>query len=123
MTPFEQARAVYARERNARSFDEDLHWHFLNGYVISRPDFFIMGRHVVSSAPGWQITDCRWLFDPAECDCWHVYLFAGDIAPAFGIMPWLLPKVSFERGNDLRFYPLASIARLAGVTVPEACRP
>jgi hypothetical protein len=115
-TPYEQAKAVYAKEHNARSFEEDLHWHLLNGYVISRPDFFVMGRHVDSKAPPGLIVNPSWLFHPDTCDCWHVYLFAGDIARAFGIMPWELPLVSFERRNDLRFYPLASIRRLSGVT-------
>lgn len=115
LTPYQQAREVWNREHCVRSFEEDLHWHFLNGYVISRPDFFIMGRHVNSKAKPELIVNPSWLFAPAECDCWHVYLFAGDIGPAFGIMPFPLPLVSMERRNDLRIYPLESIRRLAGI--------
>jgi hypothetical protein len=113
VTPYEQARTVYRSEHSVRSFEEDLHWHLLNGYVISRPDFFIMGRHVDSKAAPGLILNPSWLFHPKDCDCWHVWLFAGDIAPAFGMMPFPLPLVSFERKNDLRFLPLESIRRLS----------
>lgn len=114
MTPYEQAKAVYAKERNARSFDEDCHWHFLNGYVISRPDFFVMGRHVDSKAEPGLIVNPSWLFDPEKCDCWMIYLMAGDIAPAFDIMPFPLPLVCFERKNELHFQRLEDIRRLSG---------
>lgn len=113
-TPYEQAKAVYEREHCARSFAEDLHWHLLNGYVISRPDFFIMGRHVDSKADPRLILNPCYLFHPDKCDCWHVWLFAGDITHAFSILPWPLPLVSFERRNDLRFLPMESIRRLSG---------
>ncbi len=113
MTPYEEARAVYAKEPSARSFELELHLHLMNGYVVSRPDFFIMGRHVDSKGHPDKIVDPSWLFHPDACDCWHVALMAGDIARSLDALPWELPLVSFERKNDLRFVPLASIRRLS----------
>lgn len=112
LTPFEEAREVYAKEPSAHSFEDDLLWHLQNGYVISRPDLFIMGRHVDSKAPSGQIVG-RWLFHPDRCDAWHIALFAGEIGPAFSLMPWKLPLLAFERKNELRFVPLESIQRLS----------
>lgn len=112
--------AVYTKERSVRSFEEDLHLHLLNGYVINRPDFFIMGRHVDSRADPEQIVNPEWLFDPMDCDCWHVYLMAGDMARAFEAMPFPLPLISFERKNELHFQLLADIRRLTGATTTPA---
>jgi hypothetical protein len=116
MTPYEEAKAVWAKERCVRSFEEDLRWHLLNGYVFSRPDFFIMGRHVNSKAEPGLIVNPSYLFHPEDCDAWMIYLMAGDCKAAFGILPFELPLVCFERGNDLRFYPLSSFRRLSGAT-------
>lgn len=113
LSPAERAAQVYEREWCARSFREDLSWHLTNGFVFSRPDFFVMGRPVVAyTAP-----DCivgQYKYPSGICDCWHIYLFAGNIARAWDMLPWELPLVSFERGagNVLRFYRLSSIRRL-----------
>ena len=111
-TPYELARAVYDSEPCARTFAEDLDWHLVNGFVFSRPDFFVMGRPVVSTAePALIVGQHR--FNSGACDCWHVYLMAGNITPAWAMLPWELPLLSFERGNELRIVPLASMRRLA----------
>lgn len=125
MTPYEEAAKVYAKEACLRSLFEDVHLHLLNGYVISRPDFFIMGRHVNSKADPAKITEPTWLFHPDECDCWHIALMTGDVARCFAALPWPLPLVSFERKNDLRFYPLESIRRLSagGIYATSGARP
>lgn len=113
MSAIDLARHVYESEPCARSFEEDLDWHLENGFVFSRPDFFVMGRPVLSSASRELIVgQCR--FPSVLCDCWHVYLMAGNIAPAWAMLPWELPWMSFERGNVLRFHKLASIRRLSG---------
>jgi hypothetical protein len=108
MTPFEQAVAVYSREPCARTFDEDLRLHLRNGYVVSTPDFFVMARPV-------RRIIIEGICNPAirfeKPDCWHVYLLAGSIQKALTALPYDLPWMSWERGNVLRFYPLASIRR------------
>jgi hypothetical protein len=110
--PYTEALAVYTREPCARSFREDLEWHLLNGFVFSRPDFFVMGRPVVSQAAPEMIVG-QHRFPSGLCDCWHIYLFAGNVARAWDMLPWDLPLVSFERSNVLRFHSLAAMRRLS----------
>ena len=113
MSPFEQAAQVYQRERCARSFTEDVELHFLHGFVFSRPDFFIMGRPVIKAAPYALIVDPAHLFPSSECDCWMVYLMAGNIARSWVTLPWPLPWLAFERKNELRFVSADAIKRLS----------
>lgn len=114
MMPVEQAAKVYETEPCARTFKEDLEAHLLNGFVFSRPDFFIMGRPVIKAASYEEITDPWHKFPSAECDCWHIHLMAGNCARAWVIMPWELPWFAWERKNELRFYPVSAIRRLSG---------
>lgn len=113
MTPIDLARRVYRLEPCARTFEEDMGWHLNHGFVYSTPDFFVMGRPVKSGAKPEIIVSLE-RFPATVCDCWHVYLMAGDMSKAWGILPWELPLVSIERRNVLKFYRLDSIRRLSG---------
>jgi hypothetical protein len=113
VTPVELAMQVYQREPCARSYDEDLYLHFINGFVFSTPEFFIMGRAVVSTEDHSEIVNPAVSFPRVRCDCWHIYLMAGDTAKAWSIMPWPLPLFSFERRNELRFYQSERIRKLS----------
>ena len=114
MMPVEHAAKVYEGEKCARTFREDLEAHLLNGFVFSRPDFFIMGRPVIKAADPALIVDPWHKFPSAECDCWHIYLFSGNMVRAWAIMPWPLPWFCWERKNELRFYSVEAIHRLSG---------
>lgn len=103
MTPFEQARMVYTKEPCARSFDEDLFLHLENGWVVGTPDFFVMARPVFSWAPAGEVVNPAVKFY-GRCDCWHIYLCAGDMAKALAFLPYKLPFVSVERKNKLRVW-------------------
>lgn len=113
MNPIAQARLVYALEPCARSFLDDLEAHLGLGFVYSTPDFFVMGRPVQRSAPAHLIIDPSVSFERSVCDCWHVYLAAGNLGKAWGILPWPLEWLSFERKNELRFYKASDIRRLS----------
>lgn len=103
MTPVERAAAVYQREPCARTFREDLEAHLLNGYVLSTPATFVMGRLVQRDAPPELIVDPWHRFETG--DCWLVYLAAGDILrEARRWMPWPVPWLAWERSNRLRFW-------------------
>ena len=115
MTPVELAAKVYEQEPCARPFTEDLHWHLINGFVFSTPDFFIMGRPVPLTADHSLILNPAWVFPPELCNTWFVYLMAGNYQKAWSILPWELPYFAWERKNELRFYSLASIRRLSGI--------
>jgi hypothetical protein len=111
--PYTEARAIYDREPCARTFQQDLDFHFRFGFVFSAPRFFIMGRPVIKGAPPAAIVNPAVQFNGEECDCWHVYLMAGDLAKIWEIVPWPLPWCSWERKNELRFTRFAAIRRLA----------
>lgn len=113
MTSYEKALQVMKREHQGHSFDYALTWHLLNGFVFSRPDFFVMGRPVIKWAAPELIVDPSHRFPSGQCDCWHIYLLAGLHEKAWSVMPWELPWLSWERGNDLRFYEVERIKRLS----------
>jgi len=113
MTPYEMAQRVYRSEPCARTFEHDITWHLNNGFVFSTPAFFVMGRPVVSAARPEIIVGLN-RFPATICDAWHVYLMAGDMSKAWGILPWELPMVTIERRNVLKVYRLDSIRRLSG---------
>lgn len=109
MTPVEKAAAVYEREPCARTFKEDLEAHLLHGYVFSTPEFFLMGRPVIRGAIYSLIVNPWHVFD--DPDCWHVYLFAGDLSKVYAAIPYPLPFISFERKNKLRVFPVEQIRK------------
>ena len=109
MTPYDQARAVYARETCARTFDEDLRLHLKFGYVFSTPDLFVMGRPVRKDAGYDQITDPRVQF--SEPDTWWVYLASGDIKNLCSLLPYPLSSIGWERDNVLRIYRSDKVIR------------
>ena len=104
--PIESAAEVYEREACARPFKQDLALHLLNGYVISTPDLFLMGRPVKHDAPREQILDPAFIFN--EPDAWLVWLGAardrGGIRGFFKHEPYPLPFIGWERDNVLRFH-------------------
>jgi hypothetical protein len=109
MTPYLEARAVYTREPCARTFDEDLAAHLLNGFVHSDPYCFLMARKVDSKGDHYDIINPLITFE--NPDCWHVWLYAGDMTRAFSFADTPLPFVSFERKNKIRFYPWDIISK------------
>lgn len=110
MTPVERAAAVYQQEPCARAFQEDLEAHLLNGHVFSTPEVFVMGRMVDSRAPAEEIVNPWVKFDNG--DAWLVYLLAGDPGKALALLPRELPRIGWERGNVLRFWPLAKFRKV-----------
>ena len=105
MTPFEKALAVYSREPCARTSSQDLEAHLRHGLVISTPEYFLMARKVYRYAQHHQIIDPFFNLWESPPNCWHLYLFSGDVSKAFASADVRLPLVSFERRNKLRFYP------------------
>lgn len=121
MRPIEQARAVYKREHCARTFDEDVALHARVGYVFDTADFFMMGRPVMSSAPSEAIVNPRVRFSEPLCDCWLLYLFAGNMRAALAAEPFALPFIAVERRNRLSIYPSAAFKqRIAHVVQSQS---
>jgi len=105
----EHAMAVFEREPCGITFASMLEAHLLHGFVFSRPDFFVMLRPVVSSAPRADIIDSWHCFHGEPCDCWHIALASGNLAKAWDFLPCELPLMSFERRNRLRFHDLRTL--------------
>ncbi len=115
MTPYEKALEVYHREPCARTFGEDLALHLMHGFVFSTPEYFVMGRPVKSEAHRSLVVNPGFTWDRQDCDCWHVYLMAGDMGQAWKCLPWRLPLISLERRNELRFYKLTDVERFVSI--------
>lgn len=104
MNAYEMAKAVYASEPSARTFEQDLELHLRHGFVFVTPDAFIIGRPVCKDAPYDQILS-PWVTFPNP-DSWLAYVAAGRQAlQVFAAhMPYELPWIMFERDGRLRFY-------------------
>lgn len=114
MSPFERAAKAHAASSHPdRSFTADIEAHFVTGFVFSTPDYFIMGRPVFRTGDPKLILDPWHRFPWADCDCWMVWLAAGDLGKAWTILPWPLPWLGFERGLELRFVPAEAMKRLS----------
>lgn len=109
MRPAQQARRVYDLEPCARRFVDDLELHLLRGFVVSTPEYFIMGRPVPRMANPALILNPAVDFDLVDCDCWHIYLAAGRLDSFWLYYPIDLPWVSWERRNRLRFHRMERI--------------
>ncbi len=104
-----EAAKVYEREPCARTFQEDLEMHLLVGFVLSTPTHFIMARPVDRYAAHEDIISPSIPFRPEACNCWHIYLAAGDMRQFWDFYPVRYPWVSWEKRNRLRFYPMDAI--------------
>lgn len=109
MTTFEKACAIYQSEPCARTLREDLEAHLLHGMVYSTPKAFIMARYVSRRMSDADIVN-PWISEPTGlADCIHIYLAAGDLTQFFTFPHDPVKWISFERENQLRFYPYATL--------------
>ena len=112
MTPVEQAASVYQSEPCVRSFKEDLEAHLIHGYVFSTPAAFVMGRPVQHDAPVELIINPWHVFPTEQCDCWLVYLAAGDISEIRKFQPYPQKYIAWERKNSLKVHLSDHVHRL-----------
>lgn len=121
-TPLERATAVYLAEPCLRAFRQDLNILMRRGYVYASPRAFCMARLVDSALPAAAITDAAYPVHGRK-DCLHIHLFAGSLMPV--LRAWAreirpAPKfISFERNNELVFYPLVRFLQIAGKRVGD----
>ena len=115
LTPYERARQVYETERCARTFEEDLVLHFLNGVVYSTPTAFLMGRGVDRNDTYMRITNPAIAYD--RPNAWLIYLAAGNVAEFLKFEPYPLEWYMWERDNSLRCYPRRRVRQLCEKSV------
>jgi hypothetical protein len=115
VTPFDLALSVYVGSPTRRTFAEDLAAHLRHGYVYGTPTAFLMGRPVQRDADHRDIVTPEVSFDPATCDCWHIWLAAGDWRSiARRALPYHLPWMSWEREFRLRFHRTEKVLAFTG---------
>lgn len=93
---------LHEMDNPVRSFGEDLLLHLEHGYVISTPGFFVMGRPV-NDAAGYHDLVSPWVHHPSP-NAWWVYLAAGPLPLIIRSMPFVLPRIGFERDGVPVFY-------------------
>jgi hypothetical protein len=117
--PIMQARRIYDREPSARTWSEDFELHLLWGWVVSTPEYFIMGRPVDASAPTECIFDPLHLFPRDQQNCWWIWAMAGDLSMAWDHTPYDLPLVGWEKRNRPRVYEMSVVkSRVLGISAP-----
>lgn len=99
MTPFEQAARWHLEQCADYSFADVVEAHFQKGIVISDGCRFVMARPVRSDWPEHLIRD-PWSV-AAVPDCWHCWLWAGDLRGWWMLAPYHLEFLSFHRGERL----------------------
>lgn len=101
-TPAEQVRALYA---NANDFRDELSAHLVNGYVLSSPDCFVMGRPIDLRSPREVVLNPWFAFPPENVNAWLVWAAAGTVREILAFLPYELPYLVWQRrGGKLRVY-------------------
>ena len=118
MQPFDQIAALYDRYPQPRTFEEDISAHITTGYVISTPEYFLMGRAVNKHAAPHLIADPWYPFPREQHDTWLVFSYSGYSRNFFSFIPYPLKWVAWQRrGRSLRFHELSKIqAKCASTT-------
>ncbi len=119
LTPYQRAQAVYMAEPCARTFAEDLDWHLRLGWVVSRPDLFLMARQVDSC---WELRRLvsPWYVSPLGNAVW-IWLLAGDMRAALNAIPWpaSVDWVGWERGNVPRWHQREKLVAKLNPSLPD----
>lgn len=107
MRPILIARSLYIRY-GMIPFEQDLTAYLTDGFVVSLPHCFAMGK-VVDLAP----SDTNGEPQP----CWFVRIAVGNLQDLMKLLPFELPRIAFCRRNDgkMRVFSLQRLRRLAKV--------
>ena len=78
---------------------------FNGGYVFYDDTYFIMGRPVYVPKDNPKafrkfVTDPQHKFTPRYCNCWFIWLYAGNVKRAFTNFPYWLPYFAYERRDN-----------------------
>lgn len=113
MKPFDQVADLYRQYRCSRTFDEDICAHIETGYVVSTPEYFMLGRAVDRWADPALICNPWHAFPVADQNAWLCYAFAGCQSKLLTLAPFRLSWVGWQRrGKALRFYRTEQFIRV-----------
>jgi hypothetical protein len=96
-TPYERAALWHRVHCPHVPFVQVVEAHFYHGYVVSTRALFVLARRVRHDWSGTRLLDIGQT-DPAG-DCWHVWLFAGELPQLPAADMLRLPWVTFHRGQ------------------------
>jgi hypothetical protein len=102
MTPTQEIQRLYREYPQPATFRQDIMAYAVFGYVIARPDLFVMGRPVCRDADPDDIATPWVHFD--KPDSWLIYAFSGSSRNMLDFIPYPLQWIGFQRrGNPLKF--------------------
>ena len=102
-----------------RSFDDDLCYYLMNGWVYSGDDAFIMGKPITKRYSSF-VLDEGFNYNENELDTWFVYLAAGTGVRRFQeLAPFRTEWVCWHRRADrrLRFFNWDKFYKKAKITI------
>ena len=112
--PFDRATELYELYDTPRSFDEDLCAHISTGYVVSTPEYFLLGRAVDRFADPALIENPWHKFPREDHNTWLVYLFLGKRRNFLNFVPYSLKWLAWQRrGRSLRFHEFLTFQKHA----------
>lgn len=114
MSPAERIALKYEESPQEMPFSYYVDWHMKHGFVHATPEYFIMGRAVKL---GTDFTDRLFTTPREEANAWYIHAFSGNMGMAWGVMPWALGYIAFERvrsgKRELTITPTERIRRLS----------
>lgn len=122
MKPIDHIAKLYREIDMPRDMQEDIDAHLANGYVISTPEFFVMGRAIARDASAVAIDNPWFPFKREHQDTWLVYAFAGSSRNFLSFVPYPLRWLAWQRrGKPLRFHEFSHFTRHA--SIKSLCEP
>lgn len=78
---------------------------FNGGYMFWDDTYFIIGRPVWVNPDDPKssrkfVTNPEHRYDPEKCNCWFIWLYAGNVKRAFTNFPYWLPYFGYERRGN-----------------------
>jgi len=104
-----------ATDEHHLNFSQLLDAYFLNGYIVSTPDYFVAARPVNRFAPIEQIVDPSFPFEEKDVNGWFICLMAGAPRMCWTLCPIELEWVGYQRFRDderVRWFKSSTLRRI-----------
>lgn len=125
LSPAYMAQRVYEdyvrdnpREEGYMTFSQLCDGYFLNGYVVSTPNYFILARPVNKEADPLDIINPVIPFPREEWNAWYIAAMAGDPSLCWTFYPFELDYVGYQRVTDeieSRWFKTSQIRRITKI--------
>src|ERR1700761_6098200 len=95
MSPYEACWREYDQRTSGHDFSKLVGLYLQFGYLFSTPEFFVIGRPILSTADAELIRNPAHVFE--NPDTWHLAAFWGDAHKLWSIFPFPLPNLSWYK--------------------------